>query len=212
MEAIIFDVDGTLWDSVDVVAKAWKIAIKENSDFDTEITRERLESLFGKPVNEIFDILFPTATAEEKLLLGHKLEEKEAEMVSVKGACIIYPNVIDTIEKLSKKYKLFLVSNCQSGYIDCLYKVTDVNKYIIDQTCFGDTGLLKHENILKIMRENNISSAVYVGDTITDYNACKLANIPMIFASYGFGNVEDASYTISDFSELLSIDFDKLKK
>lgn len=210
MEAIIFDVDGTLWDSVDVVVDAWKIAIKENSNFQVEITRERLESLFGKPMTEIFDILFPKATPEEKELLGKKLVEKEEEMVSVKGACTLYPNVVETIERLSKDYKIFLVSNCQSGYIECLYKVTGIDKYVIDQTCFGDTGLLKHENITGIMKKNNITSAVYVGDTITDYNACVLAKVPMIYASYGFGEVENPSYTISNLSELLDIDFDKL--
>lgn len=210
MEALIFDVDGTLWDSVDVVAEAWDIAIKENSDFDVEMTRERLESLFGKPMDEIFDILLPTANAEEKELLGKKMIEKEEEMVSVKGACAIYPNVVETIEELSKRYKLFLVSNCQSGYIECLYKVTGIDKYIIDQTCYGDTGLLKHENITNIMKKNNISSAVYVGDTITDFKACEIAKVPMIFAKYGFGEVVGASYEINDFSDLLKIHFDLL--
>lgn len=207
MEAIIFDVDGTLWDSVDVVAKAWNMAIKENSDIDIELTREMLEKLFGKPVTDIFDELFPNSTAEQKAFLGKKMEEKEEEMVSIKGECTIYPNVMETIEKLSKKYRLFLVSNCQSGYIECLYKVTGMDKFIEDKTCFGDTGLLKHENITGIMAKNNVKSAIYVGDTITDYKACQLANVPMIFASYGFGDAPEAEYSISDFSEILELDF-----
>ena len=48
MDGIIFDVDGTLWDSVEVVAESWNLAIKENSDLEPNLNREILQGLFGK--------------------------------------------------------------------------------------------------------------------------------------------------------------------
>ena len=40
------------------------------------------------------------------------------------------------------------------------------------------------------MERNGLSEAVYVGDTQGDANSCKEAEIPMIYAAYGFGEVE----------------------
>ena len=53
MDGIIFDVDGTLWDSVEVVAESWNLAIKENSDLEPNLNREILQRLFGKTMDEI---------------------------------------------------------------------------------------------------------------------------------------------------------------
>ena len=53
MDGIIFDVDGTLWDSVEVVAESWNLAIKENSDLEPNLNREILQGLFGKTMDEI---------------------------------------------------------------------------------------------------------------------------------------------------------------
>ena len=53
MDGIIFDVDGTLWDSTEAVARSWNQAIEENTDFSLSLTADRLKSLFGKTMDEI---------------------------------------------------------------------------------------------------------------------------------------------------------------
>ena len=58
------------------------------------------------------------------------------------------------------------------------------------------------------MERNSLKSAVYVGDTQGDADACKIADVPMVYAAYGFGNVQDPWLTIHEFDELLQIDFD----
>lgn len=209
MEAIIFDVDGTLWDSVDVVLKAWQTAVNEFPDTNVTLTNERLKGLFGKTMTDIFDDLFPDLSAEKRHELEGVMSIYEKELLSVKDSCPLYPNVYETIKKLSTKYKLYIVSNCQTGYIDALFKSSGLGEFIIDHTCFGDTGNPKGDNIKAIIEKHNLKSVVYVGDTPTDYTACQVANIPMIFASYGFGNVEGIT-TIKDFSELLDMDFSNL--
>ena len=44
-----------------------------------------------------------------------------------------------------------------------------------------------------------------MGDTAGDYNACRQADIPFVFASYGFGHVENPDYTISELKDLISL-------
>ena len=67
MDGIIFDVDGTLWDSVEVVAESWNLAIKENSDLEPNLNREILQGLFGKTMEKLLPEFFPISirTLEE---------------------------------------------------------------------------------------------------------------------------------------------------
>ena len=123
---------------------------------------------------------------------------------------MIYNGVPETIKALSKKYPLYIVSNCQDGYIEAFLKNSGLGGYFKDFTCPAYTGRLKGENIRIIMERNGLDEAVYVGDTQGDVNACKEAEVPMIFAAYGFGEVEGEYPSIQAFTELQNIDFDRL--
>ena len=108
MDRIIVDVDGTLWDSADSVAAAWNLAIKKFSSLDITLDREILGSVFGKTMTDIGDILFPSLSETEKdSLLSACCELENNYLKNHPG--IIYEGVADTIEKLSKKYPLFIV-------------------------------------------------------------------------------------------------------
>ena len=80
-----------------------------------------------------------------------------------------------------------------------------LNKYFVDYECPGRTGLAKAENIKLIVERNNLKNPVYVGDTQGDANAAKAANVPFIYAKYGFGEVEEFENEIESFEDLLKI-------
>ncbi len=206
-DSLILDIDGTLWNTTEVVAKAWNAQIKEHFPNLKTVTADILKTQFGKPMNIIADNLFPSLSQEQKdelLKLCCIGEQKELEENKEK---LTYPNVVKTIKKLSKKIPVFIVSNCQTGYIELVMKKNKIEKYITDYECFGDTRLGKDENIALVVKRNNLQKPAYVGDTQGDYEACKKAGVPFIWASYGFGKPESEDYfaKISDFSELLKL-------
>jgi phosphoglycolate phosphatase len=209
MNAIIFDVDGTLWDSTDVVAKAWNLAIKETTSLSITVSPDELKGQFGKPLEDIINALFPMLSNQEKSDFEKSLYQYEHEFIR-KEACHLYEGMTEGIQTLSKKYNLFIVSNCQDGYIEDFLEITKLGEYITDFTCPGETGLLKGDNLKLIMQRNHLTSSIYVGDTQGDADACKIAGIPMIYASYGFGSVKTPNYVISKFSDLLTFDFDSI--
>lgn len=209
MDGIIFDVDGTLWDSTEVVAESWNLAIKENTHMESNLTGEGLKSLFGKTMDEIFETLLPSLPKEEQMRIGYLCYDYENELL-VRKPGTLYRGVCETIEALSKTTNLYIVSNCQCGYIEILLKTTDLGKFIKDHLCFGETETPKSQTILKLMERNGMKSAVYVGDTKGDYDSCVEAGIPFIFAEYGFGDVPDASHRISSISDLIRFPFNLL--
>jgi phosphoglycolate phosphatase len=205
MKNIILDVDGTLWDTTEVVAKAWNRSISEVSGTAAIITPSVLKKEFGKPMNVIANNLFPDASESERELLSELCCKYEHEALLENKDNLLYPDVKETLVKLSEKCRLFIVSNCQSGYIELFMEKTGIEKYITDYECFGNTSKSKGENIKLVIERNNLDDAVYVGDTQGDYEAAVFAEIPFIFAKYGFGNPENCYLAINEIKELLDL-------
>ena len=204
MDSIIFDVDGTIWDSTKSVADSWNKAIREHSDLDLNLEPVSLSRVFGKTMTEIADILFPMLDTEDRMnLLDICFDEENRYLEDHPG--VLYPQVTETIQNLARRYPLYIVSNCQCGYIEVMLKTCGLTPYIKDHLCFGETQRSKGETIRLLMEKNNLTSPVYVGDTQGDADSCRSAGIPFIFAEYGFGDVPDAKTRIQTFSDLENI-------
>jgi len=65
-KGIIFDMDGTIWDSAENVAKSWTEKIHEAGYPDKSISESDIKSVMGKTMDVIADLLFPyTAPGKE---------------------------------------------------------------------------------------------------------------------------------------------------
>lgn len=115
---------------------------------------------------------------------------------------ILYPDVKETLCCLSRQYGLYVVSNCQTGYIEVLLKSCGLSEYIRDIECYGNTGLSKGDNIRMVIQRNHLEQCFYVGDTRMDEEACAVAGIPFVYASYGFGRADQPAGMIESLSQL----------
>lgn len=203
IDSIIFDVDGTVWDSTPVVEEAWNEALKE-AGYKQRVTADRLKGLFGLPMDDIIADILPEATPEERAEFAPYCFRYEHEYIARTGG-IVYEGFGEMLEKLSKKYPVFIVSNCQAGYIELMLEKTGFKPYITDHLCPGDTNMFKADNIRLICERNGLKNPVYVGDTQMDANACMEAGVPIVFAAYGFGTVEKPDYVVNSPMEILDI-------
>ncbi|MCC8423809.1 HAD family hydrolase [Mucilaginibacter sp. UR6-11] len=204
-DSIIFDLDGTLWDSSANVVLAWQAA-KEQVDYIKEdFTQPMIHSITGMTYKAIFETLLPyldEAQREEFKALAGKYE---LEILYEKGG-ELYPDLEKALQYLSARYKLFIVSNCQSGYIEVFFKISGFEHYFMGHQCYGTKNQPKAENITDIIVDHNLKAPVYVGDTMGDYQAATKAGVPFIFVDYGFGVVnEDQVATASRLGDLAEI-------
>lgn len=203
MDSIIFDIDGTIWNSTDVVAMAWNKAL-EKENIDVRVTADQLKGLFGRLLPDIAKAILPEQTEAEQLRVIDICCQAEHDLLREMGAPV-YGGLEETLKELNKRYPLFVVSNCQAGYIELVFEKTGLGKYFTGHLCPGDSGEAKAANICSIAKKYQLKAPVYVGDTFGDYQACQEAGVPFVFASYGFGQVDTPDYVIEKPADLLKL-------
>ena len=204
-ESLIFDIDGTLWDSRAIVAEGYNIQLEKEGLSHLQVTAEDLKPLFGKVMTEIAEALFASLPAEERQPLMLRCMDTENRYIQDHPCNVGYPKVKETLAELRKRHRLFIVSNSQSGYPELCVSKLGIGDYISGHLCFGDTGTSKDRTILKLMEQHGIENAVYIGDTLGDQQAADGAGIPFVFCAYGFGTPEHCIASVDSFEELLNL-------
>lgn len=204
-ESLIFDIDGTLWDSRGLVAEGYNIQLKAEGLEHLYVNAEMFKPLFGKVMTEIADVIFTTIPAPDRYALMERCMDTENRYLAENECRIGYPGVKETMEMLSKKYRLFIVSNSQCGYPELCMEKLGLTPYIEGHLCFGDTGTSKGKTIRRLMEKHNITSCAYIGDTQGDYEATVEAQVPFIWCTYGFGTPDGYAAKIDRFEDLLNM-------
>lgn len=204
IDSIGFDLDGTLWSVIDEACSILKEVISGHPDIKKAVTDEEIKGCMGLVISDIGKRLFPDLDESMQIQLMKEYCKNEQVYLGKHGGTL-FPKLEEILKALSEKYKLFIVSNCQDGYIQCFFKAHKLEKYFIDFESSGATGLTKGENIKLILERNNLKNSIYVGDTNGDMNGAKAAKVKFVYARYGFGNVKEYDYVIDSFEEILTL-------
>ena len=199
-KAVIFDLDGTLWDSSQQIVEAWNPVLRVHGK---EITVEQMCGFMGKTLTVIGSLIFPDKTEKEYMKIMAECSKAEHPYVRQHGG-VLYLHLEEVVKELSRNFFLAIVSNCQDGYVQAFLDHYEFWKYFDDIEMAGRTGRSKGENISLVVKRNHIEKAVYLGDTSGDQEAAKLAGVPFIYAAYGFGDVSSPDFMINQISDLLS--------
>ncbi len=198
---LIFDVDGTLWDSRKVVSESWSEVTKK---YDLRsISVEDMTKTMGMPMTGIADALFRDLPQEKRLALLNECTAHELTYLK-KHPGILYEDMEKTLSFLKEKgFHLFILSNAQLGYIEAFLEGTKLGQYFEDYICWGDNGFPKSENMKTLSTRNHLDEFFYIGDTEMDEIEADKANARFIYASYGFGKANHPFYVLKQFSDLV---------
>lgn len=198
--AVLFDLDGTLWDASEGVAYAWNEVMEENGVLEKPVTGQDVIAYMGWPMNEIENSLFAAIDDPQRRHdLFMKCTERENEVLKTTGS-VLYPEVKETLAALKKNFFVGIVSNCQFGYIESFLQAHDLQDAFDAWLCWGDTMKDKNFTIEKMVNEHDLSPVLYVGDIQKDADASHKAGVDFVLADWGFGQAENEPvvYTFAD--------------
>lgn len=199
-EMIIFDLDGTLWETEKITYKCAN-AVLRKYNINQEITMNVIRDSMGSTFEECAKNYMPNIEKSERERIFEVMLNLNAKILEEFGGNV-YKNLKETLEKLKNKYKLAIVSNCADGYIESFLSSSNLEEYFDDYMAAAKFKVSKAEAITEVIKRNNITNAIYVGDTLKDFEATKIANIDFIQAKYGFGENLQTKYSIDDIVEL----------
>lgn len=203
-DSIIFDLDGTLWNASEAITQAFQKAKSSVDYIEHDITLEQVQAVTGQPYGVVYERLFPSLPAARREEFRALCAVEELTAAQEIGGTL-YPDLEETLRYLQERgYRLFIVSNCQRGYVEAFFDNSQLGHYFKGHQCFGTKGLPKSENIREVVGQYGLQAPVYVGDTRGDFEASQQSGTPFIFATYGFGEVSpaEAPLRINQLSEL----------
>ena len=198
-DALIFDMDGTLWDAVETYTLAWNQFFDRN-DIPKALKKTDLDALMGLEESVFLQKVLPEFSAEKRSALYEEVIQIQYDLIDNIGGSI-YEGVLEQMPALALKYKLFIVSNCPEFTIKHFMRFAKIEALISDSIAHGQNYRPKHKNISELIARHKLKSAVYIGDTDSDFRQSKLSGIPFVFMSYGFGNSEEYANRFDSFNE-----------
>jgi HAD superfamily hydrolase (TIGR01509 family) len=187
IEAVIFDVDGTLIDSVDYHAKAWLWAFARHGH---DIPFDEIRAQIGKGGDQLMPVFL---TDEEISHIGETLTEERASFFKDEYLSHVhaFPLVRELFEKIKADgKKVILASSANPDELERYAKIAGIDDLIEHSTSSGDAEKSKpHPDIIHAslgkLGNPDPSTVIYVGDTAWDAIAAEKAGIKMIGVTCG---------------------------
>ncbi len=199
-DALIFDMDGTLWDAVPTYTKSWNDYFEANH-IDKFFTDEYLMGYMGWEEEPYLAAVLPEYSIYERNKIYKEVINLQYSNIEKHGGRL-YDGVVSGLENLSKEYQLFIVSNCAEHTITRFMKWAKIEPFIIDSMAFGLNHRPKSENITYLVTKYQLKNPVYIGDTQGDADQSALVPIPFVYVSYGFGTAADYLQKFDSFNDL----------
>ena len=193
LKAVIFDIDGTLVDSVDLHARAWQEAF---AHFGKRVDFERVRYQIGKGGDQLMPVFFTRAELEE---FGEELEEwrgrhyKREYLPRVRA----FPRVRELFERVrADGRRIALASSAKKDELGEYKRIADINDLVEDETSADDAERSKpHPDIFEAalaqLGDVRAEEAVVIGDTPYDAEAAGKAGLRTVGLLCGGFPAED---------------------
>lgn len=202
IDALIFDMDGTLWNATSSYAKIWNYTCK-SFGIETEFTGEQLVPFMGMSLDDIMRHLVGDDFCVTKEEFLKELEISENRMMPSLGG-VIYPDVIEGLRHLKEHFRLFMLSNCSTNGLKNFTSFTGTTHLFEGLLSQGERYASKSENLSFLKEKFSLINPLYVGDTQADCDHAHGAGMLFAFATYGFGTCQDQDFSFDNFKELSS--------
>lgn len=217
IKALFFDFDGTIADSSMGIIASLTYALDING-VGASVTEEKIKNAIGPPLLPLIQRVLD-GKADEKM--SKAIAVSYREHYSAKGLFMaeLYEDVEKTLNSLSTKYLLFVVSSKPKEFLEKLMLKLGIIKYFkgVYGPGLGLTPLKKAQLVKNCLEENNVKAneCIMIGDKAEDVEAAKANAIKTVGALYGFGTAKEleiagAACLIEKPYDLMKMDYDSI--
>ena len=183
-QLIIFDMDGTLIDSGDVITNTINF-VRTNIGLEKLDKTEMLLSLNNPEVNAAEYFYGTSAFTDEQTELFTEYYDNNC----VKDI-LLYDGIKPMLEEISEHFTLTVATNASVDFAQKMIKYLDIDKYfdmVVGATCV-ENPKPHPDMLLKIINHLNIPKdrAILIGDSLKDKRAANSAQIDSILVNWGF--------------------------
>jgi phosphoglycolate phosphatase len=203
-DALVFDLDGTLWDTCETCAIAWNAELARLGIAYRAMTASDVRAVSGQPHVQAIRAAFPGLTESDVVRMAEATAIADNDAVARDGGTL-YPGVREHVPELTRRIPLMIVSNCQRGYIETFLRWSGLGACFGDFECWGNTGGTKAENLRAVIARNRLRAPLFVGDTEGDRSAAEANGVEFVYASYGFGRVDRWDHRVERFADVLDL-------
>ncbi len=203
-DGLVFDLDGTLWDTCDTCAAAWNEVLARLAVIHRAVTADDIRAVAGQPHLDGVRLAFPALPEWDVVRIAEATAIADNEAIARDGG-VLYPGVREIVPTLARRLPLIIVSNCQAGYVETFLSWSGLAACFVDFECWGSTGRTKAENLGAVIVRNRLRAPLFVGDTDGDRSAAEANAVRFVYASYGYGTVSTWDYRIDRFSDVASL-------
>jgi HAD superfamily hydrolase (TIGR01509 family) len=172
IRAVIFDIDGTLIDSVDAHAKAWQVVL---SRYGYDVPFERVRSQIGKGGDKLMAEFLPREAVER---LGEQIEKERLELFKREFLPRIrpFPGVRELFLRIKADGKrLALASSAKEEELEAYKRIAGIADLVEEETSSDDADRSKPDPDIFAAALARLklpaSEAIAVGDTPYDAQA-----------------------------------------
>jgi HAD superfamily hydrolase (TIGR01549 family) len=189
IKAVVFDVDGTLVDSVDLHARAWQEAFEH---FGKKIPFEKVRYQIGKGGDQLMPVFFSKEELDE---FGEEMEEYRGDLYKREylPRVVAFPDVRELFERIRRAgQRIALASSAKEEELETYKKIARVEDLVEEQTSADDAEKSKpHPDIFEAalaqLGDLSPGEVIVVGDTPYDAEAAGKAGLATVgFLCGGF--------------------------
>lgn len=190
IKAILFDLDGTLIDSLDLHIQSFQWILNK---LGKDVEFDQLEGLMGLTPQDIIKKFFQDLSMDT---IWTAATEKEDYLGTIIEKVYVYPGIHDFLKQLGKLgIQRVVISSTHRRLVEQLLEKAGLMD-LIDEIVSGDEiiyGKPHPEPFLKGVEKSRIkvSEAIGIGDSVYDAQSCKGGGIKFIGILTGKTNLEE---------------------
>ncbi len=212
MKAVIFDMDGTLFQTATILEKSLEQAfaiLRERGEWQGAAPIDEYRNIMGVPLPAVWQELLPEKSDELKGEMdGHFLERLIDNIRDGHGA--LYPGVEEVLEKIcSEGYSVFIASNGLVRYLEAIVSYYGLNRWVTETFSIEQAATFDKGDLVRLIKEKYaVTDGAVVGDRLSDIRAAKANGLLAVGCRFDFAQeqeLKEADVVIEGFGELINV-------